>query len=96
MKKIILISSLCLFGFASPGFASSGLGCGVWGPVSYVYMGNNAAAPGTSTILAIINGSACFVTGATSNLTSQVAILSDAIANGKTAYLTDNTAAINP
>ena len=94
MKKLILISSLCLFGFAGPSFASSGLGCGVWGPVSYVYMGNSTS--GTSTILAIINGYACFVTGATSNLTPQVAILSDAIANGKTAYLTDTSAAINP
>jgi hypothetical protein len=95
MKKFFfIISSFCLFGFASPSFASSGLGCGVWGPVSYVYIGNSTT--GTSTILAIINGYACFVTGATSNLTPQVAILSDAIANGKTGYLTDTTAAINP
>jgi hypothetical protein len=96
MKKLSLMLSLCLFSFANPSFASSGLGCGVWGPVSYVYVGNNVSGVGTSTILALINGYACFVTGPTSNLTPQVAILSDALANGKSGYLTDTTAAINP
>lgn len=93
MKKLFLTLSLCLLGFANPSFASSGAGCGVWGTVSYVYISNNANG---SVILALINGSACFVTGPTANMATRVAILSDALANGKPGYLTDAEAAISP
>jgi len=91
MKKLFLILGMCLLGLANPGFASSGSGCNVWGPVSYVYIGNSGS---TSQVLAIINGYVCIVNGNTSSLTPMAAILSDAEANGKQGYLTDTTAAI--
>ncbi|HEX9625603.1 MAG TPA: hypothetical protein VGA00_01550 [Acidiferrobacterales bacterium] len=91
MKKILLILGVCLAGLTSPAFAASGLGCNVWGPVSTVVISNSGS---TSQLLAIINGYACIVSGATSSLTPMVGILATAQANGKQGYLTDNVASL--
>lgn len=92
MKKLLFVLALCTFGLTSPSFAASGLGCNVWGPVSYVYFGNNSGT--NSTILAIINGYVCIVSGSTTSLTPMVSVLANAEANGKQGYMTDTTAAV--
>ena len=80
MKKlylsVVLLSSVL---FSNISFA----GCGEWGPVNYVYSSSGG-------VLAIINGTACFVTG--SNLTSVASVLSVARANGLTGYVTSTGA----
>jgi hypothetical protein len=95
MKKFLLISGLCLLGFANPGFASSGSGCGVWGPVSYVWVGGGGTSGTNGTVLAIINGYVCIVSGAIDQMAPRAAILATAYAHGMQGNLTDNAAAIN-
>lgn len=91
MKKFLAIFGLCLFGLTNPAFASSGLGCNVWGPLTYVYVGNSGT---SSTILAIINGYVCIVSGPTTSLTPLASVLASGYAGGKQGYLTDTNAAI--
>ena len=84
MKKY-LISAVALVAISSSQVhAASGVGngCGVWGKVSYLYQST------FSTSLVIINGQACFVSGATdSDNAVMSSILSSAEANNKDANL---------
>ena len=79
MKKLI-ISSIVLASalFSGASFA----GCGDWGPVNYVYSSSSTGA------LAIVNGTACWVSGA--NTPAAVAVLATANANDKEGYVTSN------
>lgn len=84
MKKY-LISAVALVALSSSqvqAASGTGGGCGVWGKVSYLYQSTS------STSLVIINGSACFVNGATdSDNAVMSSILSSAGANNKDAIL---------
>lgn len=71
------------------------MGCSVWGPVSYVWVGGGGTSGAYTTVLAIINGSVAIVNGSTGRMTPRAAILATAYGNGMKGYLTDNEAAIN-
>ena len=56
-------------------------GCNQWGAVNYVYKSSTG-------VLAIIGGTACWVSTTGSNATAIAAVLSTANANNKQGYLT--------
>jgi hypothetical protein len=78
--KTLPISAAIL---ASAMFASSAsyAACNEWGAVNYVYKSNTG-------VLAIIGGTACWVSVTGSNATAVAAVLSTANANDKEGYLT--------
>jgi len=81
MKKVLMPAAI----LASAMFASSAAfaGCNQWGAVNYVYKSNSG-------VLAIIGGTACWVSMTGSNATAAAAVLSTANANNKEGYLTSN------
>jgi hypothetical protein len=93
MKKY-LVSIIAVFGMALSMQASaatgSGMGCNTWGKVSYLYQ----SAAGAS--LAIVNGYACFISGATARDVSVMsAILSQAEASNKDAIIEITSGGVN-
>lgn len=93
MKKNLL-SVLAVIGLAlsmqAHSATGSGVGCSNWGKVTYLYQ----SASGTS--LALINGSACFVSSATARDVSVMSsILSQAQATNKDAYMEVTAAGVN-
>ncbi len=93
MKKI-LTSSIIALGLAASfqinAATGSGDGCGVWGKVSYLYQS------ASNTSLAIINGTACFVSNTTARDVSVMSsILSEAEAGNKDALLEVTASSIN-
>lgn len=78
MKKLLMVTTL----LASSTLANiSYAGCSEWGTVNYVYRS-------TTGLLAIINGTACFVNSG--DLTAAASVLSVAKANGLQGYLTQS------
>ena len=92
MKKH-LISAVALVALSSSqvyAASGSGLGCGVWGKVSYLYQST------FSTSLVIINGYACFISGANdSDNAVMSSILSAAEANNKDAIVNASASGVN-
>jgi len=78
MKKLIMSIAVVAAMFAS---GASYAGCNQWGVVNYVYKANNG-------VLAIIGGTACFVSVTGTNATAIAAVLATANANNKMGYLT--------
>lgn len=74
MKKFALV--FALLGFSSPSYAACGSGT-----VSYVW---TYVGPTTSSLMAIINGTACVVNGNQNAVTSAAAILAQAMAGSAT------------
>jgi len=81
MKKLLMSAAV----LASAMFASSAsyAACNQWGAVNYVYKSNTG-------VLAIIGGTACWVSVTGSNATAIAAVLSTANANNKQGFLTTN------
>lgn len=72
--------------------APSWAGCGAFGTVSYVFVGNT---PTSSGLLAIIDGTACYVSGNQNAVTAAAAIMAQATAGaaaGVKGYLTRDPA----
>jgi len=76
MKKIIISSLLAASTLLS---SSAFAGCGEWGKVNYVYASD-------TTILAIINGTACFASSPDAG--TAASILAEARASGLSGYMT--------
>lgn len=86
MKKYLLTTVIALgltTSIQTQAAAGYGLGCNVWGPVSYVYAGEGGS------FMAIVNGYACVISGVTDRLmvSAASAILSEALSAGKQAYV---------
>lgn len=79
MKRLLMSAAV----LATVMFASSAsyAGCNQWGTVNYVYKANTG-------ILAIVGGTACWVSVTGSDATAIAAVLSTANANNKQGYLT--------
>ena len=79
MKTSLL--SACLLTTTLFVSSTSFAGCSQWGPVNYVYAANNA-------VLAIIAGTACYVSTTANQATTIAAVLATANANNKQGFLT--------
>lgn len=72
MKKFLVFLSLpLLFAAATPSWA----GCGAFGTVTYVWSGSSAT---NSAVMAIIDGTACVVSGNRNGVAAAAAILAQA------------------
>ena len=89
MKKIAMIAAGVVFSALS---SASHAGCGEWGPVNYIYASSSTVnGLNFGSILAIVNGTACSISGSGTDMLAAAAVLQSAKSGGFTAYIDGST-----